>query len=396
MNLEPSQEEDKSGLVPHVLDGVDMESSDVEPGSLEEHSLELHSYAAHDLSGSDLESSVIESGQILHSLSVEPANPTPQALDGSILDTADGEAPAIKPFIIEPGSSNARGSELAPPENPGLGLSNQPPHAGPEDVDLIGLGKNSVAGLGLGAVIPETQGSGIIIPSSSVSGTASPQRPTSGPINPQYPIMGMGGSQTPAPPPPGMAPTGFLSSDLGSPGFQQAPPPPLIIEPGALPPRSQIGIPGLEHGLGLTTPPEQRAPQSRGLEQHNYGPSSSEYRSPNSTYHSVQEDCTMAMLAHLLGIATVFLGPFMIFMIMKGQSRFVAFHALQAVLFQCIITAGFAASFLLFTPRPNHIVFIGTLAASAVMGVISGLAANRGEWYEIPILGATAKGMLKE
>ena len=101
----------------------------------------------------------------------------------------------------------------------------------------------------------------------------------------------------------------------------------------------------------------------------------------------------MALLAHLLGIATVFLGPLLVFLIMKSQSKFVAFHALQAVLFQCLVAAGYAVSFLFFSQK--HYVFIGVIVISAAMGFVSALAANRGEWFEIPVIGSVARGMKK-
>ena len=41
-----------------------------------------------------------------------------------------------------------------------------------------------------------------------------------------------------------------------------------------------------------------------------------------------QDERTMAMLAHLLGIVTGFLGPLVIWLIKKDQSKFVAYHAL--------------------------------------------------------------------
>ena len=186
----------------------------------------------------------------------------------------------------------------------------------------------------------------------------------------------------------GTSNTNVLSTDLGKDtgNLQQSAAKPI-----------GIGIPGLEYGLGIT----QEAPKQENRQAAQPGwlgytaPEDSKTSLVNPNYHDVKEDSTMSMLAHILGIATIIFGPLMIFMIMRTQSRFVAFHALQATLFQCVITAGYAASFII-NPKPNHIVFFGTLALSIVMGAMAALAANQGEWYEIPVIGPIAKKLIKE
>lgn len=91
-----------------------------------------------------------------------------------------------------------------------------------------------------------------------------------------------------------------------------------------------------------------------------------------------QEDKTMAMAACLLVIVSGFVGPLIIYLIKKDQSKFVAYHALQAT-FLGIATVVLAPLF-----------GLGWIVG-VIFGVISGLAANKGEWYEIPVIGKLAK-----
>src|SRR5579883_844541 len=91
-----------------------------------------------------------------------------------------------------------------------------------------------------------------------------------------------------------------------------------------------------------------------------------------------QDDKTMAMLACLLVIVSYFVGPLIIYLIKKDQSKFVAYHAMQAMFL------GIAAFVLTFLFGIGWILGI-------IFGILSGLAANKGEWYEIPVIGKLAK-----
>jgi len=120
-------------------------------------------------------------------------------------------------------------------------------------------------------------------------------------------------------------------------------------------------------------------------------PNSSFSQSYDSAPVASQEDKTMAMLAYVLGIVTGFLGPLVIWLMKKDQSKFVGYHALQALLLHAVVTLGYILSAVLF------IVIIGFFTMplfgvlSLVFSIIAGLAANRGEMYEIPIIGKIAR-----
>ncbi len=76
----------------------------------------------------------------------------------------------------------------------------------------------------------------------------------------------------------------------------------------------------------------------------------------------------MAMLAHVLMIVSGFIGPLIIYCIKKDESRFVGFHALQAIYFSIIgfvlalITCGLGSIFVI------------------ICGIILAIKSNDGKW----------------
>ena len=71
-----------------------------------------------------------------------------------------------------------------------------------------------------------------------------------------------------------------------------------------------------------------------------------------------QDERTMAMLAHLLQLFTGFLGPLVIYFV-RRESRFVAFHSLQAVFWQLLLALFFFVGIIL---------MIFTMVAGATQG----------------------------
>lgn len=105
---------------------------------------------------------------------------------------------------------------------------------------------------------------------------------------------------------------------------------------------------------------------------------------PNGTAPADQR--TMALVAHILGIFTWFIGPLIIWMINKDDSSksFVTDQAKEALNFQITITIAMLISFVLM------IVIIGGLLAplvgilNLVFCIIAAVKANNGEAYRYP------------
>jgi uncharacterized Tic20 family protein len=131
-----------------------------------------------------------------------------------------------------------------------------------------------------------------------------------------------------------------------------------------------------------------------------------------------QDERTMATLAHGLSILG-FLAPLIIFLL-KRQSRFVSFHALQALLWHVtyliLIVLGMVAFLAIFIltlvahpiakgaapPLGVFLVFpflwLFFMAGSIVtliLAIVYAIKAGQGEWADYPIFGKLARRLLK-
>jgi uncharacterized membrane protein len=127
----------------------------------------------------------------------------------------------------------------------------------------------------------------------------------------------------------------------------------------------------------------------------------------------------MATLAHALQLIGGWIAPLIIFLV-KRQSRFVSFHALQALLLQIIhvivmiimvvvwfitILSTIALHSASKSTAPPVALFIliplfwlGIMAVgitTLVVAIVYCIKASRGEWAEYPVLGRLARKMLK-
>lgn len=124
------------------------------------------------------------------------------------------------------------------------------------------------------------------------------------------------------------------------------------------------------------------------------------------------DEKTLAMLAHVLQVVSWFIAPLVILLI-KRESRFVRFHALQVLLLHLAYIVVFAALMGLFfvfaigslpagdsrgPPPPalmgSFFVFWCGMATiwilMIVLAIVYGIRAGRGEWAAYPIVGRWA------
>lgn len=142
-----------------------------------------------------------------------------------------------------------------------------------------------------------------------------------------------------------------------------------------------------------------------------------EQGTPTSEPVPTQDERTMATLAHVLQLVGWFIAPLIIFFV-KRQSRFVSFHALQAIFLQLlymVVWVGFMVVWFVFVfstvasagksgPPPMFFVllplvwlvgmamWVGLLATV----IVYGLKAGRGEWAEYPVIGRWARRVLDD
>jgi hypothetical protein len=132
-----------------------------------------------------------------------------------------------------------------------------------------------------------------------------------------------------------------------------------------------------------------------------------------------QDERTMSTLAHVLQLVTAWIGPLVILLV-KRDSLFVKFHALQALILQIcvmvlwIVAVGVFMVTMLTTmshsgaaahnapPPAVFIVFpifwivgMGSWVVMLILGIVYGIKAGRGEWASYPVIGGLARHLLK-
>jgi uncharacterized protein len=134
---------------------------------------------------------------------------------------------------------------------------------------------------------------------------------------------------------------------------------------------------------------------------------------------TTRDERTMGTLAHVLQLVGGWIAPLVIFLV-KRDSRFVSFHALQALLLQglyfvfvmifmggffVIVIAGVALhqspaqhgslppAFIVLFPL-LWLGMMGWFVFVLVMAIVYGIKAGNGEWAEYPVLGRLARRIL--
>ncbi len=125
-----------------------------------------------------------------------------------------------------------------------------------------------------------------------------------------------------------------------------------------------------------------------------------------------EDERTMALLAHVLMIVTWWIGPLIIYLL-KRDSRFVAFHALQALFWQVALFLLWIGAFGLFfvfafteaaggksggPPAAFMLAFfllwlvmMVAWVLTLVLGIVYGIKASKGEWAAYPVVGRWAR-----
>jgi uncharacterized Tic20 family protein len=132
-----------------------------------------------------------------------------------------------------------------------------------------------------------------------------------------------------------------------------------------------------------------------------------------------QDERTMATLAHVLQLVGGWIGPLVMFLV-KRNSRFVSFHALQALLLQglyfffvmimmAVVFAFVGFGIMFYGPAAQHnslspgfILFflvtwlgmMGWWVFMLVVAIVYGIKAGKGQWAEYPVLGRLARRIL--
>jgi uncharacterized Tic20 family protein len=137
----------------------------------------------------------------------------------------------------------------------------------------------------------------------------------------------------------------------------------------------------------------------------------STYPPSPALYAPTQDERTFALLAHVLGIFSGFIAP-LVFFLVKRDSKFVSFHALQALAWHVIYFILFFGATVLFivsliaggsfreqahgaSPPIAFFGFFGMFWLFAmgggilnlILAIVYGIKAHNGEWAQFPLIG---------
>ena len=97
-----------------------------------------------------------------------------------------------------------------------------------------------------------------------------------------------------------------------------------------------------------------------------------------------KDDCNIALLAHLLGIFTGFVGPLIIWLLKKDSSTFVAEESKEALNFQITMASAFIVSGLLFIIVIGIVLMPILVLLNIVFCIVGAMAASKGKHYKYP------------
>jgi uncharacterized membrane protein len=136
----------------------------------------------------------------------------------------------------------------------------------------------------------------------------------------------------------------------------------------------------------------------------------SSYPPSPGLYIPTQDEKTFALLAHVLGIFSGFIAP-LVFFLVKRDSKFVSFHALQSLAWHVIYFVVFFGAMILFVAslivgggfhsgghaEPPFAFFgffgvfwlfaMGGGIINIILGIVYGIKAHNGEWAQFPLVG---------
>ncbi len=107
------------------------------------------------------------------------------------------------------------------------------------------------------------------------------------------------------------------------------------------------------------------------------------------------EERTLGLVAYVLAIFTSWIGPLILWLVKKDQSKFVAYHCVQALLLMGAVFVVEVVCNIVFTAL--HLLPIAWIialvlgVASLALNIMAAIAANKGQWYEMPVVGAYAR-----
>jgi len=97
-----------------------------------------------------------------------------------------------------------------------------------------------------------------------------------------------------------------------------------------------------------------------------------------------KDEQTMALIAHLLGIFTSFIGCLIIWLVKKDESEFIADQAKEALNFQITVLIIYVIGVATTCIMIGFLICLAAIILSVVFSIIGGIKANDGVKYRYP------------
>lgn len=97
-----------------------------------------------------------------------------------------------------------------------------------------------------------------------------------------------------------------------------------------------------------------------------------------------KDDTNLALLAHILGIFTSFVGALVIWLVKKDSSPYVGAQALEALNFQITIAIGWLVCMILTVILIGALLMPVIFIVNLVFCILGAMAASKGESYRYP------------
>ncbi|HJV83258.1 MULTISPECIES: DUF4870 domain-containing protein [Oxalobacteraceae] len=98
-----------------------------------------------------------------------------------------------------------------------------------------------------------------------------------------------------------------------------------------------------------------------------------------------KDECNLAMLAHLLGVFTGFVGALVLWLVKRDEAGFVAQEAREALNFQITVAIALAASVMLKLILIGFLLFPLIFLANFIFSILGAVSAAKGKHYRYPI-----------
>lgn len=97
-----------------------------------------------------------------------------------------------------------------------------------------------------------------------------------------------------------------------------------------------------------------------------------------------KDDCNIAMLAHLLGIFTGFVGALIIWLLKKDDSAFINEEAREALNFQITMTIAYLVASMLMVILIGMLLLPILYVANIIFCILGAVATSKGQSYRYP------------